>query len=273
MIKFGIEIETCSKLVKSKKEYKSEYDYIPEYTDTLNSHFKTPLFINVIDKQKVYDEHVWMIDEDSSVGCNENGFHPIEIITPVFRYTQHDIDRFKHVFESITNKDEFCYETNKTQGIHINISHPNQNTLPFLQLWWIYEPLLLRFIPFERQTCLKKIAKPLRDIFSSFSDIEKDHKDYYKLTDSKYSAVSVRHDPDRFEIRIVNPSMDIHHILHWTNLCCSLLALSINVETIVKEDVKEGISDETIKHLFETLPIGKDTKTYFREWYNRYNSL
>jgi len=71
------------------------------------------------------------------------------------------------------------------QILHINISHPQQDTLNFLKFWWFFEP---RFLPLERQ---QKIDKPLRKIFKTFNDIK---KSYYKLSDSKYSSINVKED-------------------------------------------------------------------------------
>ena len=214
-----------------------------------------------------------MIDEDSSLNCNKTNFHPIEIITPVFRYTKQDLDRFEKIFNIINDKDEFTYETNKSQGIHINISHPNQDNLKFLKIWWIFEPIILRFIPFERQNCLEKFAKPLRNIFNEFKDIEKNYKDYYSsLAVSKYSAVSIR--DDRIEIRIINPSMDINHILNWTKLCCHLLFLSIEYDT-EEANYNIDINDNTIPSLFNDLfkYTGKELENYYKSLYKLYNSL
>jgi hypothetical protein len=276
LINFGIEIETCSKLKNSKKEYDSYYDYIPDYIKKLNELSDNSLFINAIYVlKKIYDKNTWMIDEDTSISCDKHEFYPIEIITPVFTYKKEEFERFKNVFKMIKNENEFMYEINKTQGIHINISHPNQDHLKFLKIWWIYEPIILRFIPFERQNCLEKIAKPLRKIFKDLKDIEDNYKSYYDSKLSKYSAVSIR--DDRFEIRIVNPSMDIEHILNWTKLCCRLLFVSIEYDT--KEDnINDNyffINDNTVHDLFNDLfkYTGEDLKEYYKNLYKEYNSL
>jgi hypothetical protein len=279
LINFGIEIETCSKLKNSKKEYDSYYDYIPDYIEKLNELIKTktPLFINAVCVlKKIYDNNTWMIDEDTSVSCDTNEFYPIEIITPVFTYKKEDFDRFTNIFKIIKNENEFMYETNKTQGIHINISHPKQDHLKFLKIWWIYEPIMLRFIPFERQNCLEKFAKPLRKIFKDLKDIEDNYKSYYDSKLSKYSAVSIR--DNRFEIRIINPSMDIKHILNWTTLCCRLLFVSIEYDTKEENIEKKDdffINDNTVHTLFNDLfkYTGEDLKDFYKILYKEYNSL
>ena len=264
MIKFGIEIETCCK-INSKKRYDSIYDFAPDYVKMLSKLAKKKdisfQFLNVVDEEKIYDEITWMIDEDITINCNNE--IPVEIITPIMTRPED----FENVFQNIILDDHFTYESNTSQGIHINISHPKQNVQNILQFWWYFEPLLLRFLPLERQQKIEKYAKPLRKIFKNFNDIERSYKKYYKLTDSKYSAINIK--KDRFEIRIIDSSMDSQFIINWLKLCIGILKNSILYEI-------EDIEDFDIKTMFRKLFLymkDTDLKIYFRTLYNNYNSI
>ena len=264
MIKFGIEIETCCK-IDSKKRYDSIYDFASDYIQKLSKLAKKKEinfeFLNVVDEEKIYDEITWMIDEDITINCN-NGI-PVEIITPIMTKPE----EFKNVFQNIILDDHFIYESNNSQGIHINLSHPKQDTKNFLQFWWYFEPLLLRFLSFERQQKIEKYAKPLRKIFKTFNDIKKSYKKYYKLTDSKYSAINVK--KDRLEIRIIDASMDCEFIMNWLKLCMGILKSSISNEI-------EDIDDFDIKIMFKKLFLyikDNELKKYFKMLYNKYNDI
>ena len=282
-IRFGIEIETCIK-DDTYKGPQDIYSFGPVLVKKLNNLIEEsnllPLdvpvdkFVNLaeIHARKIYDNHTWMIDEDVTLSCNENDFITVEIITPVMSYEKSEIQRLENIFKNVLNK--FKYETNETQGIHINISHPQQNVLKFLQMWWYFEPLIIRFLPYKRQIRLTNIAKPLREIFPTFSDIKANYEKYYKGRDelgqlySKYSAVSVK--DDRFEIRIIDPSMDVIHILYWTEFCCSLLYASI------KYDITDINHIDDLRAVFGMLFFyikNQDCNLYFQELYNRLNSI
>ena len=202
-----------------------------------------------------------MIDEDITINCN-NGI-PIEIITPIMTKPED----FENVFENIILDDCFTYESNTSQGIHINISHPQQDTLNFLKFWWFFEPLLIRFLPLERQQKIDKYAKPLRKIFKTFNDIKKSYKKYYKLSDSKYSAINVKE--DRLEIRIIDPSINCEFIMNWLKLCILILQSSIIYEI-------EDIDDFDIKIMFKKLFLyikDNELKKYFKKLYENYNGI
>jgi hypothetical protein len=265
MIKFGIEIETCC-TIDDEKKYDSIYDFAPEYVEILSELAKKKKtefeFLNVVNEDKIYNEITWMIDEDITVNC-DNGI-PVEIITPIMTQPED----FENIFQNIILDKKFTYISNDTQGIHINISHPKQDTLNFLKFWWYFEPLFLRFLSLKRQLKIEKYAKPLRKIFENFYDIEKSYEKYYKIADSKYSAVSVK--KDRFEIRIIDGSMDCEFIMNWLKLCIGLLNISIS------KKFKEDKMTDDIKTMFENLFLyikDKELKEYFEMLYEKNNGI
>ena len=185
MIKFGIEIETCCK-IDSKKRYDSIYDFAPDYIQKLSKLAKKKEinfeFLNVVDEEKIYDEITWMIDEDITINCN-NGI-PVEIITPIMTKPE----EFKNVFQNIILDDHFIYESNNSQGIHINLSHPKQDTKNFLQFWWYFEPLLLRFLSFERQ---QKIEKYFDRVVGADTSPPKPSPDMLKALESEFPEMDL----------------------------------------------------------------------------------
>ena len=273
--KFGLEIETCLYDNKDGKANDS-WHYFPIYIEKINRILRDigvdQLFYNnFLGNEKDYDDKKWHLDFDTSISCSgELTFFPMEIVTPIINYRPESISTFKKIYDKVIINRDFVYEINKTQGLHINLSHPLQNSLTFLQWFWYFEPVIIKFLPIYRQSKIFEQAKPLRMIFPTFKDIEKDYRQYYSNAQlSKYSAVSIK--PSRFEVRIIDPGIEYIHLINWTNFLVELLWCSIT-----KELKLISIDTDSISILFNELfdyIKNDELKEYFRSIYEKYNRI
>ena len=240
--------------------------------------------VNMEGNKKKYDFKTCYIDYDETVDCEcetieglKYTSYPIELITPIIKYDKESIDTFKKIHNLVFYGDNnnFLYTFNETQGIHITISHPRQNQLKFLQFFWYFEPIIIRFLPPYRQNIILETATPLRIQFPTFGEIDRP-----KL---KYSSVNMRE--NSFEIRIIDPDQiyyeHIYTYIYWVNLLIKLLWCSIkkSVNKIMPNPDKPISELELFDELFDMLGdsenIGLNDMTslrdYFRKRYEIYN--
>jgi hypothetical protein len=282
-VSFGVELETCvldTKLKKRYIEYPEEYfanvynTIYQEKTKTRDNRFIAP------DDEENLDYSKYNVVSDLSLSCSDNledtnfsphllfirenekiplykkekidgYFYPIEIVSPVIPYDELLLS-FSFEFDEVLMNNRFIYETNLTQGLHINISHPKQNKLKFLQLWWYFEPFIASLVPFYRQNT--KYAKFLRlgenPVFPNFEDILNWEKKYTHddKKEIKYRAVGVK--DNRFEIRIVNSNMNINHLNAWIEFLAKFLVISINTNITFKNIKSMSQLRKELKKLF-----------------------
>lgn len=249
---FGLELEmcVCDKLPDELRMCcpdnsnntdccKNNDNYIEFFTKKFN--FFTGYITKYVDEDyDIEDYFRWYVTRDVTVSCKNTcregeEYHPLELISPILEYNTEGNELIAHTINVLN--ENFNFEINKTQGLHINISYLNQNIddpliLRFLEVWYYFEPTILSFLPDWRLETINKFANPLRKIFDNIQDLRSSYKKFYKSSRlyTKYSAVNVK--PDRFEIRIVPPSMDLDHIQKWIELLCNLLYCSITKDYI-----------------------------------------
>lgn len=150
-----------------------------------------------------------------------------EIVSPIIPFNVMGLEFFSNVHTHVIMNKSFIYEVHTSQGLHINISHPQQDKVKFLQWWWYFEPLILLFVPVNRRNSI--YARPVRQVFVNYQDITAANiAEYYALPDeppAKYTAVCVK--DNRFEIRLIESSMDLQYIINWTWFLISFLHTSI----------------------------------------------
>lgn len=250
-LKFGIEFETCvceNLEVKPKYKYVNsnadeEILKMQEYIQLLNQFAETKLGLQDKFKYRSGDDIDQISDEelyktyfaifDASITCPtsldeqtqrtfkktdaftaENcKFTAVELVTPIISNTPESIGEFVHILDEVILHENFLYESNSTQGLHINVSHPDMITpegkRKLIQMWWVFEPLILLCVPAARRNNF--YAKPLREraqtFDSAFNVIDEDG------SSEKYRAIHFH--PNRVEFRLTDASMDREHILMW----------------------------------------------------------
>jgi len=196
---------------------------------------------------------------------------PMELVTPKLEWKKDSLQNFLQTLDNVILDKNFLYESNQSQGMHINVGHPlvitDEGKEKFLKLWWYFEPLIFYFIPEYRRN--SRYAKALRKTFRSLEMLVKTWRNIYADPDEpegKYNAICVK--SNRIEFRIVPSGMGREHILNWLNFCVLLINASIDkpipCETL--DFVKQFdllfdtfIEDKTLKTYFL-----KRTKEYFR---------
>jgi len=223
----------------------TKYNIVSDYSVSCSDDFD----------DKSFSPHLFFINENKKIErptckiSKNNMFYAIEIVSPVITYDELFLS-FASEFQDVILHKRFIYETNMSQGLHINISHPRQNKLKFLQCWWYFEPLIVSIVPIYRHN--SPFARFLRlgdnPVFRTFEDIndwrmsysqDKDNiplNDLERLNamvvreqDIKYRAVGVK--DNRFEIRVINANMDFEHIVTWIEFLAKFLVISISIDT------------------------------------------
>uniref|UniRef100_A0A6C0KVB1 Uncharacterized protein n=1 Tax=viral metagenome TaxID=1070528 RepID=A0A6C0KVB1_9ZZZZ len=210
-----------------------------------------------LDKNRIYKKKVSFTPENCELV-------PIELVTPIISWERNSLKNFISTLDNVILNENFLYESNDSQGMHINVSFPAAVTTEgkekFLRLWWHFEPLIFRFIPEKRRN--SEYARPLRHTFESIDYLSDNWKDIYADPESrigKYNAVCVK--SNRFEIRIVPSGMNKEHILNWLKLCVNLVFASTT------KPIPENSESQTIQSLlasfFSSYVVDKDLETYF----------
>ena len=288
--KFGIEFEVC--VCDYTLEHKlNQVDFLNYYYSKIQE-INSELELNVkvqSDPQPHRVKHVydsWFLTLDSTIECSTSqneplsdghiAFRPkehplapichfsgVEIVSPITRYTPSDMFNFFGFYEKVIFHKDFLYETHVSQGMHINISHPNMDNFKFLKLWWYFEPVIMTFLPQSRRENSVAMANPLRKIFKDYGLLIRFWEKYYKYPVSKFSAVSIK--PDRIEIRIVDSNLIPLNIAMWVQFLVKLLHYSINIELVIVED-----QDPTFDELFDDYIKDINVKEYFKSLQLKY---
>lgn len=274
---FGIEFETCVCDTSSQEQpitldgYTDELQRLSGEATTVFNHSYDPSVVNY---------NVWTVTVDYSVHCETEDsvlkaklekekyehckFTSIELVSPKTSYSKEGYSKFVNTLENVVLDKRFVYDVNRSQGMHINVSHPDQDKLKTLLAWWYFEPVLLSFVPANRR--ISRFAVALREHFSTVTKLEAEWEDFYEECEeppAKYTTLCVK--PNRFEFRLVPASMQSDHILAWLGLCVRFVFASI-----VKPRDFDFDSTPTADMLFDFLSFdgGVDTvqlKRYFTE--------
>ena len=268
---FGIEFETC--VCNNTGKINSPTDFVEMLQRRTDQ--KGVVFRYQEDPRIDIDYTKWSVTYDGSVECDavnkisylqgEKTNEPctkkniaLELVTPIYNYSL-DYGVFEYVVNKTLFSDEFVYESNPSQGMHINVSYlgHDYNPLKVLEMWWYFEPLIMKFIPLHRR--YSRFAKPLRGIFPTIEDLRQTETTFYANPDkprAKYTALCKK--SDRFEFRLVPASMSIEHIMCWLGFCVRFVVSSCDFE--IPDDKDSG----TFEELF-SLIRNKNIKSYFRE--------
>jgi hypothetical protein len=279
LISFGIEFETCF----CHKGLDIEDEYLERYSEKLQEIAgSSNTFIYSYDPNEHTDYTAWVATIDLSIECQNKDefdivsdviytykdelteciYHPVELVSPIISLSS-EYEKFKTTLNDVILNPVFQYQSNESQGMHVNVSHPRQDKLCMLKLWWYFEPVILQFIPNIRRN--NDFIKTVRSVFKNIEDIESRWVEYYALPNippAKYTTLCVKE--NRFEFRLVNADMNADHIKAWIGLCSNLVYLS----SINTQIPTEG-SDDLIT-LFEQLfsePYVNDLslKAYFED--------
>lgn len=259
-ISFGLELETCVHIMKHplftplnvKDESQREElqqsrvkKAVRAYYDCISRKFpgiRFKLILNDAERAARYDQ--WIIMPDSSIECNYNkylqekycvlqgkritgkqckkfAFYPIEIITP--KLTGYIGLKYITLFwYGILTAYDMVYSVNETQGLHVNISHPNMDRNSFLNLWSYFEPIILQILSADRRENIWYMAVPVSSTVQIFGS------DYDTITQNKFLSVGVKKgNSPRLEVRIQAGSMDYISVTRWLMFCMWFLCLSV----------------------------------------------
>lgn len=270
---FGIEFETCV-CNRDDGKLNSDEDFVTMLKKINKS---VAVFRFQEDPREDIDYTKWSVTVDRSVRCRQpSGTYftqgkrtpdrcnqinvPLELVTPIYNYKR-DYEIFTGILKDVIFSDEFVYESNDTQGMHINVSYLGRDYDPLkvLEMWWYFEPVILKFVPVNRR--YSPYAEHLRKIFNTIDALRHDSQSFFENPDSppaKYTALCKK--SNRFEFRLVHAEMTPDHILSWLGFCTRFIVAS--VDFVFPSDRNTGTFDE----LFSI--IGNDNiKRYFSEFY------
>jgi hypothetical protein len=254
-ITFGIEIETCFHILDmdlSKIDFKPQRNDYFTLEDEKNN-YAISIYLQCMKEKEYIDSYgiewntndeyksenkydKWSVTHDISIDCSKEkitcikeghktnvkkcqslSFYPIEIITPKLK-GKIGLQTFMYVWYGYIMSNNIVYTSNRTQGLHINLSHPNMNKNGFLNLWASYEPIIIQLLPLYRRLAIDIYAAPISNL---------DKKLY--LNNGKF--FSVRKGEDRMEVRIGEGSIDFFDVYFWNLFCIILFAISIVKES------------------------------------------
>jgi hypothetical protein len=181
--------------------------------------------------------------------CNDLKFYSIEIITPKLIGTN-GLKTLMYTWYSYIYSDNIVYMSNRTQGLHINLSYPKMIHDSFLYTWVIYEPIIIQLLPSYRRKVIDTWAVPIHKLGT----------DLYINRDKLYS---VRKGNDRLEVRIGEGSIDFFDVYFWNIFCITIFAISViskitnyyNYSTVFDYTTNEG----KIKAFYSLLDLIQDT--------------
>ena len=258
---FGLEIETCFKIINGPDIDDPEKQLLEYYyllSKCGGGRFNVAVNVNANFRPGVYDH--WLLMPDDSLSCsaeddreydvdcvakNESlnidfcrqyNFYPIEIITPKLS-AKDGFNLVNDIWNRCIMSDQFIYTVNDTQGLHVNISHPQMNITRFVKWWLLLEDEIISHLPEHRQATIMDFAVPLGMMGDRVEELIRD----------KYGALSTRN-PDRIEIRLFQGTMNLDEIREWTFFCLYLLAVSI---------VIDPPTEITLEQVYKYIPIDK----------------
>jgi hypothetical protein len=286
---FGIEFETCVcaysgpllSIVRSRYNSDSSKIYASQLATIAQS---KGIDVNIRyqkDPRENIDYTSWTVTEDASISCAltktasnrmpSDRFHrggsstpercpnfsaSAEIVTPTYRYDGEDYLNFQRVLTEVLFYPDFSYTSNISQGMHVNVSHPEQNFLKALEMWWYFEDVITKFTPVGLRGSY--YVRSLRNIFPTIEDLRSDYITFYEYPDNppaKYTALCKK--SNRLEFRLVPTGMSTEHVLSWLGFCVRFVAASAHFVKPIDSDA--GKFDELFE-LIDNLNI----KEYFK---------
>ena len=184
---FGIEIETCFSMLDSnveldyEKELLEYYYRISKCSKNLPQGNQYSIAVNLDSEFTPSNYDHWLLMPDASLSCStldpeddyqcisknvtikkcgKYNFYPIEIITPKLS-GRDGMSIIDNIWKECIMSEQFIYTSNTTQGLHVNISHPDMNTRNFIDWWMILEDEIISHLPDYRQTEIMNFAVPL----------------------------------------------------------------------------------------------------------------
>lgn len=130
--------------------------------------------------------------------------------------------------------------------MHVNVSHPEQNFLKALEMWWYFEDVILKFTPLGHRGSY--YVRSLRNIFPTIEHLRDEYMTFYEYPDkppAKYTALCKK--SNRLEFRLVPAGMSSDHVLSWLGFCVRFVASSAHFEKPVDSD--SGTFDELFEHI------------------------
>lgn len=275
---FGIEFETCicaneGPLLLEKMPVRYRNTASALYTNRLVEIAKEKgIVVNIRyePNPRATDYNSWTVTKDASIECvfrnflkaNETDKYYIagkstdvrcehfstsaEIVTPTYKYSSEGYEHFSTVLEQVMFVPEFTYTSNISQNMHINVSHPEQNFLKTLEMWWYFEDVIILFSPVGLRGSY--YVRSLRNIFPTIENLRAKYLDFYANPDkppAKYTALCKKE--NRFEFRLVPAKMSMDHILSWLGFCVRFVASSTSFEKPIDSDA--GTFDELFAHI------------------------
>jgi len=182
--------------------------------------------------------------------CLKLKFSPIEFVSPIFNM-ETGLEDFSKEFTRLLD-DSFVYTTNKTCGLHVNVSHPNLKPARFVKIWCDYEPIIFNLISIDRRfenrpTWNGNMKKTMERVLY---DPNKDR-----------DVISVR--SDRIEIRIFDSTMDVSEIQNWILFCVTLVGISTILERRHLDVYDYSFESNRIKYVHEFLELFDNNLKHF----------
>ena len=235
---FGIEFETC--VSNATRDITSLEDYVEELKKiSQQKGIIMPVDFSYDPRTTNYE--AWRATLDASVTCNdttaiyiheETGkpYFSVELVSPLTSYDKKDLHQFFQFYRNVILDENFSYEVNQSQGMHVNVSHQycqaDDDKLKVLKAWWYFEPVIFEFVPPKRRNSI--YAVKLRETFVSYGDMVRTWKEFFKNPDSppaKYRALGVK--SNRFEFRIIPASMNFVNVCAWLTFCVRFITASL----------------------------------------------
>jgi hypothetical protein len=238
-VSFGIELETCFHIIDNT--FKSQIRSREQFYECMKNKSDNQVSWIKGNSKEQQEYKSWIVTEDESVACNTNygtsciiqgsrsplekcrklTFHPVEIVSPILTGNK-GLELFAYAFYAFLYTNNIIYSVNKSQGLHINMSHPNMDTEKFIKLWVAFEPVISNCVPESRRK--NPYCKPLGK-----------SEDPYKLScNQKYVSVRTHGEGKlkRLEVRLQEGSMDFFEIYFWLLFCIYILILSMTLPSI-----------------------------------------
>lgn len=266
---FGIEIETCFHILNTDLKEEESLKYLYNYFITKEGGIEWEF---TGDEHSVkYDK--WIIMEDSSINCSSKDkkindrlciisgskapmekcdnmtFFPVEIVSPKLTIgkipgrSSKGLEELYYVFYKYIYSKDIIYTVNKSQGLHINMSHPLMDKRKFLYWWVVYENIILKLLPLHRRKNIAEYSEPITG-----------YKNEMLYQTLNYKFVSVRTHKDRFEVRIGEGSISFFDIYYWLMFCLIFLYRTIETSLEPHTEYLKAFDPTESKEYFEDKP-------------------
>jgi hypothetical protein len=220
---------------------------------------------------------------DKNIEAINNTFH-IEFVTPILtaepitgrKSMVYDLEPLKELFELIGMDKKDCYISNKSQGLHVNLSLVNKNTnktIPLLQQFF-KEEFFPKYIEWEKTAYPKyrlfesTYAKPLH----SFITPETYASSYSTILYNKYVSLHRKGTDGLIEVRLFASSNNYKELISRSQEAIGLLYASYEKwynsrkETYYKKNTtrKKGASNHNSNNTSKPIRVGNEKRNKTR---------